>query len=240
MIQGLSSLLSGLQSNLRFLGNTANNLANLNTDGFRERGTNLSTGPGGLGVRVASTPLNTLGGAIRTTGGSLDVAIEGDSFFQVDTPNGPRYTRSGSFQLDGEGFLVTSEGYRLAPGIQVPTEATEVSIGRDGTVSGTVGGEQVVFGQIQSTRFNNPGGLESVGGNLFAATADSGDPIQGTFSDPGFGQLSPGSVETSNVDLTGGIVDTILAQRFIEAQISAIRTTDEVLQESVNLTRPRS
>ncbi|MCA9449450.1 MAG: flagellar hook-basal body complex protein, partial [Candidatus Omnitrophica bacterium] len=207
MIQGLSSLLSGLQSNLHAFNTTANNLANVNTDGFRERTTSLSTGPGGNGVRVASSPLNTAPGAIRSTGNSLDVAIDGDSFFEVETSQGPRFTRSGSFQLDGEGFLVTSQGDRLAPGIQVPAEATDVSIGRDGTVSGTVGGEQVEFGQIQSTRFNNPGGLESVGGNLFAPSANSGDPIRGTFSDPGFGQLSPGTVETSNTDLTGGIVD---------------------------------
>jgi len=235
MIQGLSSLLSGLQSNLRVFKNTAHNLANVNTDGFRERSTILSTGPGGNGVRVASTPINTQPGAARTTGNSLDVAIDGDSFFELETPDGPRFTRSGSFRLDGEGFLVTSEGFRLAPGIQVPAEATDVSIGRDGTVSGTVNGETVEFGQIQSTRFNNPSGLESVGGNLFAATSNSGDPIVGTFSDPGFGQISAGALETSNTDLTGGIVNSILAQRFIEAQIAAIRTGDEILEETVNL-----
>lgn len=240
MIEGLGSLLSGLRANLASLNGSANNIANLNTDGFRERSVNLTTGPGGLGVRIASSSLNGRPGAVRTTDNPLQVAIEGDSFFEVRTGDGPRYTRAGSFGLDADGFLATAEGDRLEPGIQISPEATDLSIGRDGTVSGTVAGESVVFGRLQSVRFANTGGLESVGGNLFAASAASGEPLRGNFLDPGFGQLVPGAVETSNSDLIGGIIDSILAQRSIQAQIAAIQTADEVLQESVNLQRPRT
>lgn len=240
MIEGLGSLLSGVRSNLASLNAAANNIANLNTDGYRERTVNLTTGPGGRGVSIASTSLNGQPGAARSTGNPLQVAIEGDSFFEVRTAEGSRFTRSGAFGLDADGFLTTADGNRLEPGVQIPSNATDLSIGRDGTASGTVAGESVVFGRLQSVRFANAGGLESVGGSLFAASSASGEPLRGNFLDPGFGQLLPGAVETSNSDLIGGIIDSILAQRSIQAQIAAIQTADEVLQESVNLQRPKS
>lgn len=239
MIEGLGSLLSGLRANLASLNAAANNIANLNTDGYRERTVNLTIGPEGRGVRIASTSLNGQPGSIRTTADPLQVAIEGDSFLEARTADGPRFTRSGSLGLDADGFLATAEGDRLEPGIRIPSNATDLSIGRDGTVSGTVAGESVVFGRLQSVRFANAGGLESVGGNLFAASAASGEPLRGNFLDPGFGQLVPGALESSNSDLIGGIIDSILAQRSIQAQIAAIQTADEVLQESVNLQRPK-
>jgi len=241
VIQGISALLSGIRSGLARFDAIASNIANLNTPGFRSSRVDLQTGPGGIGVVVASTSLDTSRGPFLLTGGSLDVSIEGDSFFEALTADGQSvFTRAGSFRLDGEGFLVTAGGERVAPGIQIPQGATEVSITRTGEVVGTVDGNQVTFGRLQSVRFNNPSGLEAVGGGLFARTANSGEPIRGDFSQPGFGALLPGALEGSNTDLAAGFVDLLLARRFLQAQTATIRTADELLAEVINLQRKRA
>jgi len=240
VISGIFSALSGIRSGITRFDAIASNISNLTTIGFRSSRVDLQTGPGGQGVVVAGTTLNTSQGPFALTGGPLDVAIEGDSFFEVRTPSGETsFTRAGSFRLDSEGFLVTADGGRISPGIQVPTGASEVTISRTGEVSSVVGGESVSLGNLTSVRFNNPSGLEALGGGLFAATAASGDPIRGDFAQPGFGNLATGVLEGSNTDLAGGLVDLLLTQRFIQAQTATIRAADELLEELVNLDRRR-
>jgi flagellar basal-body rod protein FlgG len=240
MIEAISSALSGMRGSIAQLGTAASNIANVNTTGFQSRRADLQSGPGGSGVVVASTSLNGGQGPFLTTSQPLDVSIEGDSFFEVQTAEGgSRFTRNGSFRLDGEGYLVTAGGDRVAGDIQVPADATKVSITRSGEVVGMVGGEEVTFGNLPSVRFNNPTGLESVGNGLYAESENSGVPIRGSFSRPGFGQLAPGTLEGSDTDLGGEIVNTILAQRAFQAQIVTIQAADEMLEETVNLGRSR-
>jgi flagellar basal-body rod protein FlgG len=240
MIEAISSALSGMRGSIAQLNAAASNIANANTAVFQSRRVDLQSGPGGSGVVVSSTSLNGNQGPFLTTAQPLDVSIEGDSFFELRTAEGEsRFTRNGSFRLDGEGFLVSANGDRVAGGIQVPAEATEVSITRAGEVTGVVDGEKGTFGNLPSVRFNNPAGLESAGDGLLAESENSGIPVRGDFSQPGFGQLAPGTLEGSNTDLGGEIVNTILAQRTFEAQIVTIQAADEMLEETVNLGRSR-
>jgi flagellar basal-body rod protein FlgG len=238
MIDGLYSALSAIRAGESRLASVANNLANVNTPGYQSVRTDLATGPGGQGVVVASTSRDSTSGALFQTGNPLNLAIEGDSYFQVQDAEGQTFfTQSGTFQVDAEGYLVTPEGYRLDPGIQVPAGASTVSISSSGQVSATVGGEQQSLGQLASVRFNNPAGLSAEGSGLFSATAASGNPIVGDFSQPGFGRLTPGALESSNVDIAESTVDLLLTQRFIQFQTGVIRTEDDLLKELINIGR---
>lgn len=244
------------------LDNIANNLANANTSGFRRRRLqfedllyqNIIT-PGapntqqtiipaglqvGLGSRSAATEVIQQQGNFDFTGNQLDLAIQGEGFFQVLLPSGEiAYTRSGNFSLDNVGNLVTSDGNPVQPGITIPPDALTVTVGNDGTVSVTIPGQQqpAQVGTIQLATFQNPGGLNSIGQNLFTASGASGDPIVGSPGGAeGLGSIQQGAVEESNVNVVEEFVNLILAQRSYEANSRVVHAADEMFQTLNTLT----
>ena len=262
MFRALYTAASGMNAQELNLQNIANNLSNANTIGFRSRQvefedlmyqnvvtpgdamTQQTTIPTGLqlgvGARTASTELNTTQGELETTGNQLDVAIQGDGYFQVLTPTGTlAYTRDGSFQLNQERELVTADGNPLQPAITIPANATSITIGTDGTVSvqepGTT--QAATVGTIQLALFPNDGGLQAIGGNLSVPTTASGDPVVGTpGSSEGMGSLQQGMLEQSNVDVVGEFVNMILAQRSYEANSKVLQAGSQMLQDLNNIT----
>jgi flagellar basal-body rod protein FlgG len=240
----------------------ANNLANVNTSGFKKsrvdfqdllyqtsreagvteaKGSMIPTGAQvGLGVREAAVQKIYTQGNFQQTSNSLDLAIEGDGFFQVTTPDGgTAYTRDGSFKMDSQGRMVTSDGYALQPQVTIPPEANKVTIGNDGTVSVSIAGQAQpqVVGQIQIVRFLNPAGLNNIGRNLALETASSGAPSAGTPGQSGLGTLAQGTVEQSNVEIVNEMVNLITAQRAYEVNSKAIQTADSMLETANNLRR---
>jgi len=234
---------------------TANNLANVATNGFKKSravfddllyqnatqvgaATSQTTlSPTGLqlgtGVRVVSTERNYTQGSLDNTGNSLDMAIQGRGFFQVLQPDGTMaYTRDGSFQLNAQGQLVNSTGYPLQPAITIPTGAQSVTIGADGVVSVLVPGNSspTTVGTIQLADFINPAGLQTVGGNLAVESAASGSPTTGNPGLNGLGTVVQGSVEASNVNVVEEMVNMIETQRAYEMNSKAVQTTDQMLQ----------
>jgi flagellar basal-body rod protein FlgG len=232
----------------------ANNLANVNTTGFkksrplfedliyqnvRQVGAQASQNnvlPSGLqlgtGVRTVATEKLHTQGNVQQTENALDVAINGRGFLQIQMPNGDiNYTRDGSLKLDATGQLVTSGGLLLEPAITVPQDSLSVTIGRDGTVSALQPGNAtpVQLGQIQIANFVNPTGLEPVGENLFRESVASGAPVVGTPGEAEFGALLQGSLETSNVNVVEELVNMIETQRAYEMNSKAISTTDQML-----------
>ncbi|MBI5445543.1 MAG: flagellar basal-body rod protein FlgG [Deltaproteobacteria bacterium] len=241
----------------------ANNLANVNTAGFkrsrpdfqdllyqnlRSAGTVSNAGAQfpvgsevGLGARVISTEKNFSQGDFRQTGNPLDLVIEGNGFFQVTMPNGTTaYTRAGTFKLDSQGRLTTSEGWVVAPGITIPSTTSEITVGSDGTVSA----RNAETGQIEDlgtpleiARFSNPAGLQSVGHSMFLATPASGEPITGQPGTAGLGSINQGFVEMSNVSVVEEMVNLIAGQRAYEVSSKAIQASDEMLQMANNVRR---
>ncbi|HTT34021.1 MAG TPA: flagellar basal-body rod protein FlgG [Methylomirabilota bacterium] len=262
MYRALFTAASGMQTQQTNLENVANNLANASTSGFRRRrlqfqdliyqnlimpgaaSTQQTTYPTGLqiglGARSAASEIIQAQGDFNTTGNPLDLAIQGQGFFQVQLPTGETaYTRSGSFHLDSTGIIVTSDGNQLQPAITIPPSATNITIGSDGTVSvqlpGQVQAQQV--GTIQLATFANPGGLNSVGSNLYLETTASGNPIVGNPGGAeGLGTIQQGAVENSNVDVVGEFIQMILAQRSYEANSRVVRAADEMFQTINGLT----
>jgi len=245
---------TGLDAQQTRMAVIANNLANVNTTGFKKsraifedlvyqnirqvgaqttQNTELPTGLQlGTGVRTVATEKLHTQGNIQQTENSLDVAVNGRGFFQILNPNGDiNYTRDGSFKLDSTGQLVTSGGMLLEPNITVPSDALSVSIGRDGTVSVVQPGSPtaVQIGQIQLADFINPAGLNPVGENLFTESVASGAPVVGTPGEDEFGAVFQGSLETSNVNVVEELVNMIETQRAYEMNSKAISTTDEML-----------
>jgi len=232
----------------------ANNLANANTTGFKKSqvdfadllyvtmrrpgggATEATQTPTGLEIGSGVFPVSTLKifteGVVANTAGDLDLAITGPGFFQVETPTGEvKYTRDGSFRVGPDGTIVNSQGYVLSPPITVPTDAAEISVGSDGTISViTPGSEPTVIGTIQLVNFTNPAGLASEGGNLFAETVASGPPTTGTAGQNGFGEIKQGYLEMSNVDVVSELVDLIIAQRTYELNSKVVKAGDRVLQ----------
>jgi flagellar basal-body rod protein FlgG len=234
---------------------TANNLANVATNGFKKSravfddllyqnasqvgaATSQTTlSPTGLqlgtGVRVVSTERTYTQGSLDNTGNSLDMAIQGRGFFQVLQPDGTMaYTRDGSFQLNAQGQLVNSSGYALQPAITIPTGAQSVTIGTDGVVSVVVPGNSTptTVGTIQLADFINPAGLQSLGGNLLAESASSGTATTGTPGVTGLGTVTQGSLESSNVNVVEEMVNMIQIQRAYEMNSKAVQTCDQMLQ----------
>ena len=254
MLRAFSTAATGMTAQQTMVDVVANNLANINTNGFkrsqidfqdllyitlREPGTEVSSGvntPGGLeigsGVRVASTIKVFTAGEFQNTGRKLDIAIRGDGFLQVTLPNGDtRYTRDGALQMNGNGELVTTTGYSIEPAISVPTDAISVSIGKDGGVNVTdSSGTQSVVGTIQLVRFPNASGLSSEGDNLLAETEASGTPTTGTAGENGFGSIQSGFLEKSNVQMVTELVNLITAQRAYEINSRAIKAGDDMLR----------
>lgn len=232
----------------------ANNLANVNTTGFKKSQvdfadliyvvmrrpgagqTEQTQAPTGLEIGSGVFPVSTLkiftAGVISNTAGELDMAITGAGFFQVDTPAGEtEYTRDGNFRVSADGNIVNSQGYPLYPGISIPTNATSISVGSDGTVTVTTpGAEPSIVGNIELATFTNPGGLSSEGGNLFAETVASGPPTTGTPGMEGLGDIKQGYLEMSNVDVVTELVDLIIAQRTYELNSKVVKAGDRILQ----------
>jgi flagellar basal-body rod protein FlgG len=233
----------------------ANNIANVNTNGFKKDRADFQTlayqavtNPGapssdankyatglnlGSGVTMLGTSRIDTQGSLQTTGNSLDLAIQGAGFFQVLKPDGnTAYTRDGKFSLTAEGTIVNGQGMALQPQMQIPDGAQNITIAQDGTVSVRLEGqvEATVVGKVQTVRFMNPAGLQPLGNNLLAETAASGAPQQGDAGTDGRGTIAQGSLEASNVDITEELVDMIETQRAYEISSKVIKATDEMLQ----------
>ncbi len=265
MLRALYTSATGMKAQEMMIDNTANNLANVNTTGFkrsrldfadliytnhRAPGTIVSNGqvsPTGLqignGVRVVATNKSFAAGTPEQTSNPLDLTIEGDGFFQVEIPNGEtRYTRAGNFRMDDQGRLVNADGHRLVPNITIPQgiDVTRITIGADGTIQGgPTGSDQVPaeLGRVQIATFLNPAGLSSEGSNLFAASVASGAAVP---SDPGvlgYGVIRSGFLEGSNVEVVTELISLISAQRAYEINSRAIRAGDEMLSTSVDIVR---
>jgi len=246
---------TGLDAQQTQMAVVSNNLANVNTTGFKKgravfedlmyqnlRQVGASTSqnteaPSGLslgtGVRVIATEKVYTQGSFNQTGNALDVAIAGRGFFQVTMPDGTiGYTRDGSFQLNSQGQLVTASGYAVQPSITIPQGAQSISIGNDGTVSATIAGASAptTVGTLQLADFVNPAGLQPRGENLLTASAASGSAQTATPGLSGLGTLQQGSVESSNVNVVEEMVNMIETQRAYEMNTKAITTTDQMLQ----------
>ena len=255
MIRSLWIAKTGLDAQQTQLDVISNNLANVSTNGFkrsraifedllyqnlRQAGaqssqtTQVPTGfMVGTGVRPVSTARMHTQGNLQQTGNNLDIAINGQGFFQVQMPDGTLgYTRDGSFHRDANGIVVTSNGHALQPAITVPATAVSISIAQDGTVQATLAGQAApqTLGTIQLANFVNPGGLQSLGQNLYAETAASGTPQTGAPGTAGHGVLNQGYVETSNVNVVEELVSMIQTQRAYEINSKAIQTSDQMLQ----------
>ena len=262
MIKTLSIAATGMQAQSLNVDVIANNLANVNTTGFKKsradfqdllyqnfrsagsssaEGSEVPTGIQlGQGTRPVATQKIFTQGDYQYTQNQLDMAIEGDGFFQVLQPNGDiGYTRSGSFKLDGEGRIVTSDWFLMEPEIVIPPDSVYVSIGTDGIVSVIQAGEteSTVQDTIQLARFSNPAGLNSIGRNLYMPTSASGDVQTGTAGAEGLGTISQGYLEMSNVSVVDEMVNMISAQRAYEINSKAISTADEMLQIANNIKR---
>ena len=261
MLRAFSTAATGMAGQQMMVDVIANNLANINTTGFkrsqvnfqdllyiemRESGTEVASGinsPGGMeigsGVRAASTIKVFTTGELQNTSRPLDVAIAGEGFFQVTLPNGDmRYTRDGALQINGNGELVTTDGYAIEPAISIPIDAVSVTIEKDGGVNITdASGTQSVLGTIQLARFPNPSGLSSEGGNLLAETPASGTFTTGTPGENGFGTIRSGFLEKSNVQMVTELVNLITAQRAYEINSRAIRAGDDMLRTANGIVR---
>ena len=246
---------TGLDAQNTRMGVISNNLANVNTTGFkrdrasfedllyqtvRQPGASSSqnsTLPSGLmlgtGTRIVSTQKEFAQGKIEQTNNPMDVAIQGRGFFQILMPDGTlAYSRDGSFELDQNGQIVTSEGYQVQPTITVPSSTQSLTIGSDGTVSALVAGNSspTQIGTIQLADFVNPTGLQPIGQNLYKETVSSGTPQTGTPGLTGLGTTVQGSLESSNVNVVQELVDMIETQRSYEMNSKAISTVDQMLQ----------
>jgi flagellar basal-body rod protein FlgG len=262
MIRALYTSSTGMDAQQLNLDTVANNLANVNTPGFkrtrvdfqdllyqtlRAAGASVASGatiPTGIQVGLGARPVATQRifsqGDFQQTENPLDLVIEGDGFFQVLRPDGSTaYTRSGAFKKDGSGRVVTSDGFVLQPGLVIPPDTTTLTIGTDGTVSVNVAGQTTSqqVGQIQLARFVNPAGLQAVGRNLFVPTGASGDATVTTPGTQGVGTLAQGFLEMANVRVVEEMVNMITSQRAYEANSKAIQTADEMLQISNNIRR---
>lgn len=262
MIRSLWTAATGMQAQTTNIDVISNNLANVNTAGFKRsrvdfqdllydtlRPPGTSTGgdgqvPTGIqighGTRTASTQKIFMQGDFQNTQNELDLAIEGQGFFQIVQANGElAYSRAGNFKIDGEGRVVSPDGLLLEPEITIPTDALAVSIGSDGVVSVLQAGQTtpVDVGTIELARFVNPAGLQSIGRSLFIPTEASGDATTGNPGEDGLGTLAQGFLEMSNVSVVDEMVNMITAQRAYEINSKAIQAADDMLQTANNLKR---
>jgi len=262
MIRALHTSASGMRAQQMNIDVISNNLSNVNTNGYKKsvmgfqdllyqniqhagvtsaEGTTLPVGLQiGLGTRPVSSNKLYSQGVLMQTENPLDLAIEGDGFFQVTMPDGSiAYTRDGSFKIDGEGNIVTSDGFKLEPSIAIPTDARSISVGMDGTITAFVGSatEPEEIGKITLARFANPAGLISVGKNLMKESPASGSPVVGNPGEEGMGSISSGFLEMSNVDVVKEMVDMIRAQRAYQINSRVIKGADEMMQTVADIKR---
>jgi flagellar basal-body rod protein FlgG len=255
MIRALWTAATGMDAQQLNMDVISNNLANVNTTGFKKSradfqdllyqtielaGSSASSDTEnptgiqvGLGAKTAAVQKIFTVGDLLQTGNQLDVAIEGPGFFQVELPNGDTaFTRSGAFKKDSSGRFVTSEGYPVLPQITIPENATSVSIGEDGTVEafldGAMTGSQI--GTLELATFSNAAGLSSQGKNLYVETISSGSAILGVPGETGLGTLAQGFLEGSNVSVMEEMVNMIAGQRAYEVNSKAVKAADEMLQ----------
>jgi flagellar basal-body rod protein FlgG len=262
MIRALWTAASGMQSQQLNIDVIANNLANVNTTGFKKSrpdfqdlmyqnlktvgapstsSTQIPSGIQiGLGSKAASVTKVFSAGSMTQTGNDLDLAIEGDGFFQIHMTDGTTtYTRDGSFKKDSQGRIVNSDGYPLSPEMVIPTNASKVTIGNDGTVSVLQAGQSTptTIGTIQLATFSNPAGLSSLGHNLYQSTDSSGTANTGTAGQNGVGTIGQGFLEMSNVSVMEEMVNMIMSQRAYETNSKAVQAADEMLQQTNNIKR---
>ena len=260
MTDGLRTSASGMIAQQKRVDVIANNLANVNTTGFKRSRTNFedllyetvqgprrTVGDGvigamqiGHGVRLSAIQRVHGQGAAEMTGRPLDLAIEGEGFFQVELPDGSLgYTRDGSFTLSDSGQLVTNSGHALLPNIVLPPDATALTISESGMVSVTNGsdGATIEIGRIELARFANPAGLIALGGNVFGETIASGFAASGFPEEDGFGRILQGTLESSNVEIVQEMTDMIAAQRAYEINARAIRAAEDMMASINDLIR---
>lgn len=255
MNQGLWVAKTGLDAQQTRMAVVSNNLANVNTTGFKQdravfedllyqnirqsggqssQDTVLPSGMSlGTGVRVVATEKLFTQGSVLQTGNAMDVAINGRGFFQVLKPDGEiGYTRDGTFQMNAQGEIVNSSGYVVQPGISIPEGAQSITIGSDGVVSVKLAGQPTPtsVGSLEVADFINPAGLQAVGENLYIETAASGSAQQGTPGQNGLGSINQGSLEGSNVNVVSELVNMIETQRAYEMNSKAISTSDQMMQ----------
>jgi flagellar basal-body rod protein FlgG len=254
------SAATGMEAQQLNLNTIANNLANVNTPGFKRskiefqdllyqtpRASGSDSGGGnvvptgvevGNGSRVAATSKVFTQGQLTNTGEKLDIAIQGEGFYEVQRPDGTKaYTRDGSLKLNAQGQVVTADGMPLLSGFgTIPQGATSIAVSQDGQVTVQTSNGSQAF-SLQLARFANPAGLRSLGGNLYEETAASGTPELGKPGEQGFGQTIQGYVENSNVNIVEEMVNLIIAQRAYEINSKSIQTSDEMLQNVANMKR---
>jgi len=262
MFRALWIAATGMEAQKLNIDVISNNLANINTVGFKKSRADFedllyqdSKIPGaasspttevptgiqiGLGVRPVATQKIFTMGNLEQTDNPLDLAIEGDGFFQVLTPDGTiAYTRDGTFKLDSDGNIVTSKGYPLEPNISIPSDTVAIYISSDGIVTVKTAGSNVPteVGNIELARFINPAGLQPIGNNLYIETPSSGDPQTGVPGEEGLGTIAQGFLERSNVSVVEEMVNLIIAQRAYEINSKSIQTADDMLHMANNLKR---
>jgi len=260
-MRSLMTAATGMQAQQLNVEVISNNLANMNTTGFKRQraefqdllyqnvqqmgvnssdaGTIVPTGiQVGLGVQTASIYRITEQGSLANTGNPFDLAINGSGYFRIQMPNGnDAYTRAGSFAVSPENEIVTADGYTVAPGIVIPQGARSVAINEQGQVQALLDGqtEPQTVGQLELATFNNDAGLEAIGNNLFLESAASGSAASGTPSSPGYGYVMQGFVEASNVNAVTEITSLIQAQRAYEMNARVITASDEMMSATSNL-----
>ncbi len=262
MLRSLWTAATGMHAQTLNIDVLSNNLANVNTSGFKKSRadfqdllyetrrlagasssdqTEVPTGIQiGHGTRPAAIQKMFMEGEYKQTKNELDMAIEGDGFFQITMPDGTLgYTRAGAFKLDSEGRVVNSDGYLLEPEVSFPSDTITVSIGADGTISILQAGQSqpTEVGFIELARFVNPAGLNSIGKNLYLETGASGEPLTGTAGEEALGTIAQGYLEMSNVSVVEEMVNLITAQRAYEVNSKSIQSADEMLQIANNLKR---
>ena len=263
MMRALWTSATGMQAQQMNIDVIANNLSNVNTTGFKrsradfqdllyqtmrapgsetsQAGTQVPTGiQFGHGVRTAAVSKMFSQGDYNQTGNQMDLAIEGRGFFNIQMPDGTTaYTRDGTFKLDSTGQVVTSDGYPLEPGIVVPPDAVQVTVGPDGSVNAMMPSQvdPVNIGNIQLTTFVNPAGLNAIGRNLYTESGATGDPVVGDPGTDGVGTIQQGYLEMSNVNMVEEMVQMIASQRAYEISSKGIRTADEMLGMAAGLKR---
>ena len=265
MLRAFSTAATGMMAQQMLVDVIANNLANVNTTGFKRSRVNFedvlyqtvrggSTAPDasdgsgtgdapiqiGMGVRVADVQRLHAQGTPESTGRLLDLAIEGEGFFQVQLPDGTTgYTRDGSFTLSPDGRLTTASGEPVLPEIVVPQDATSVSISPAGIVSVAAAGAngETEVGRLELARFLNPSGLVALGGNIYRESPASGDPIVGNPQGPAMGRVMQGTLESSNVEIVQEMTDMIAAQRAYEINAKAVRAGEDMMQATNDLIR---
>jgi flagellar basal-body rod protein FlgG len=260
MIESLSIGASGMQAQQTQIDVIANNLANVNTMGFKKSRVDFEdlmyremartrsnllpnfdiARPIGVGVGVSSTGKVFTSGEVKKTERSLDLAIQGEGFLEVLLPdNSYAYTRNGSMRIDQDGYLATADGYRLSGLIQVPNDAEDIAIQSDGSVLAQVADqdELVAIGSLDLIRFVNAGGLSPVGDNLYLPSENSGDGYYGIPGEEGFGSVQQGYLEASNVNLVEEMTQLVLAQRAYEINSKVVQAADELLGIVNNLRR---